>query len=76
MTSTKAVAAGVAAQFVIIASWLVTLVPGWMSVPEPVQSAVHSVVSAGIAAVFVYYSPANKQTVEANDTTTPPDSEP
>lgn len=65
MTASKATAAGIAAQFVIIADWVVTLVPGWASVPPTVQRAAQTLVSAGIAAAFVYYAPANKATVQA-----------
>lgn len=63
MTSSKAVAAGIAAQFVTIATWAIGLVPHWQAVPEPVQSAIYGLVSAGISATIVYFAPANKQTV-------------
>jgi len=69
MTSSKAVAAGIAAQFVIIANWLLTLIPYWMSVPEPVQSAMHGLVSAGIAGAVVYYAPANRTMAPETPTT-------
>jgi len=63
MTSSKAVAAGIAAQLVTIATWALSLIPRWQEIPDPVQSALYGLVSAGIAAAVVYYAPANQQIV-------------
>ena len=70
MTSSKAVAAGIAAQFVTIATWLLTLVPHWNVVPGPVQSAIYGLVSAGIAGAVVYYAPANARVINEEELST------
>ena len=60
MTSTKAVAGGIGGALVIIANWVLTLVPGWMDIPDEPKGAIVFLVSAGITAGLVYFSPANK----------------
>jgi hypothetical protein len=59
MTSAKAVAGGIAANLVTIALWLISLIPGWDTVPSEPQAAIIALVSAAIGAGVVYYAPAN-----------------
>jgi hypothetical protein len=63
MTATKAVAGGVAANFVTLCLWAISLIPGWDHVPPEPKAAIIALVSSGVAAAIVYYSPSNKQTV-------------
>lgn len=65
MTSSKAVAGGIAANIVTIALWAITTIPGWSSVPDEPKAAILALVSAAVGAAIVYYAPANKQTVDA-----------
>ena len=64
MTATKATAAAIAGNLVVIANWLLTLIPGWDTVPDQPQAAIIALVSAGIAAACVYFAPPNKQVVQ------------
>ena len=59
MTATKAVAGGVAANIVVIAVWLLTLIPGWMLVPDEPKAAIIALVSGAIGAAVVWLAPAN-----------------
>lgn len=58
-TATKAVAGGIGGALVIVANWLLTLIPGWALIPDEPRGAIVFLVSAGIAAVLVYFAPAN-----------------
>jgi hypothetical protein len=68
-TATKAVAGGIAANMVTIALWLLSLVPGWATVPDEPKAAIIALVSGAIGAAVVYYAPANatKVTTDATD---------
>lgn len=59
-TATKAVAGGIGGALVVIAEWLLTLIPGWAAIPEQPKGAITFLVAAGIASGLVYISPANK----------------
>ncbi len=63
MTSSKAVAAGIAANLVTIAVWALTLIPGWETLPAEPQRAVQALVVTAIGAGVVYFAPANRHTV-------------
>lgn len=63
MTATKAHAGGVAGALVVIANWLLTLIPGWAGVPDEPRGAITFLVSSGIVWLAVYYAPANQATV-------------
>jgi hypothetical protein len=63
MTATKAVAGGIAGALVVIADWLLTLIPGWEQIPAEPKGAISFLLSCGIAAGLVYIAPSNKQTV-------------
>lgn len=58
-TRSKAVSGGVAANLVLIAVWLLTLIPGWEMVPDVPKSAIVALVSGGIGYLSVFYAPAN-----------------
>ncbi len=58
-TASKAVAGGIGGALVIVANWLLTLIPGWMTMPDEPRGAIIFLVSAGIAAGMVYVAPAN-----------------
>lgn len=60
MTSTKAVAAGIAGNLIVVANWLLTIIPGWMMIPDEPRAAIIALVSGGIGALFVWYAPANR----------------
>lgn len=62
-TATKAVAGGVAANLVSIALWLMSLIPGWSSIPDEPKAAIIALVSGGIGFLVVYHSPANSRKV-------------
>jgi len=64
MTATKAIAGGVGGALVVIANWLLTLVPGWDQVPAEPKGAIAFLVSAGITSALVYFAPSNKATVD------------
>lgn len=61
MTSSKAIAAGVAGNVTVIAMWLLTQVPGWQTVPDEPRSAIQMLVVTAISAGLVYFAPANVQ---------------
>jgi hypothetical protein len=63
MTATKAVAGGVGGAVVVIANWLLTLIPGWQEIPDDPRGAIVFLVSTGITAACVYFAPANMQKV-------------
>ena len=63
VTATKAVAGGIGGALVVIADWLLTLIPGWEQIPEQPKGAITFLVATGITAGLVYVAPANKQTV-------------
>lgn len=65
-TSTKAVAGGIGGALVIIANWLLTLIPGWEGIPAEPRGAIAFLVSTGITAALVYYAPANALKVSVN----------
>jgi len=67
MTSTKAVAGGVGAYLATIAMWLLTLIPGWAEIPEEPKAAISALVIAGIGYGLVYWSPANRHTIDPGD---------
>lgn len=60
MTAGKAVAGGIGGALVIIAEWLLTLIPGWTAIPEQPKGAITFLVATGITAALVYVAPANK----------------
>jgi hypothetical protein len=60
-TSSKAVAGGVAANLIIVACWLLTLIPGWETVPFEPKAAIISLVVTAIGSGIVYFAPANRQ---------------
>lgn len=64
-TATKSVAAAISGPLVIIADWLMTLIPGWHAMPPNVQTACLTLVTTAIPALVVYHAPANKQVVES-----------
>jgi hypothetical protein len=59
MTSTKAVAGGIAANVVTIALWLLSLIPGWESIPTEPKAALIALVSTLVGAGIVYFAPPN-----------------
>ena len=63
MTASKAVAGGIAANVVTLSLWVISLIPGWDRVPQQPKAAIIALVSSGVAAAIVYFSPSNKQTV-------------
>lgn len=67
MTSTKAVAGGIAANLVTIALWLLTMIPGWEVIPAEPKAAIIALVSSAIGAAVVYYAPANSIKVAPQD---------
>jgi hypothetical protein len=71
MTATKANAGGVAGAVVVIANWLLTLVPGWMAVPDEPRGAITFLVSSGIVWLAVYLAPANEHTLPPVPATAP-----
>jgi hypothetical protein len=60
VTATKAVAGGVGGSLVVIANWLVTLIPGWSEIPDEPRGAIVFLLSTAITAGLVYYAPSNK----------------
>lgn len=60
MTTTKALAGGVAANVIIIALWLLELIPGWETVPMAPKAAIIELVIAGIGYGLVYVAPPNR----------------
>lgn len=67
MTATKAVAGGIAANVVTIVVWLLSLIPGWETIPAEPKSAIIALVVTGIGAGIVYFAPANKTVVEPDE---------
>jgi hypothetical protein len=67
MTSTKAIAGGIAANVITLILWMVSNIPGWNTVPDEPKAAIIALVSAGVGAAIVYFAPANRQTVAEND---------
>ena len=63
MTSTKAIAGGVAANIVTVILWAMSSIPGWDLVPEQPKAAIIALVSTGVGAAIVYFAPANQQTL-------------
>jgi hypothetical protein len=61
MTSSKAVAGGIAANVVTLALWAVSMIPGWNTVPDAPRSAIIAIVTSSVAAAIVYFAPSNKQ---------------
>ena len=59
-TSTKAVAGGIGGALVVIANWLLTMIPGWPTIPDEPRGAITFLVSVGITAALVYFAPANQ----------------
>lgn len=64
MTSTKAIAGGIAANVVTIALWLLTMIPGWESVPMEPKAAIVALVSTLVGAGIVYFAPPNSIKVD------------
>ena len=64
VTSSKAVAGGIGGALVVIADWLLTLIPGWDVIPEQPKGAITFLVASGITAALVYWAPANRQTIQ------------
>ena len=62
MTSTKAIAGGIAANIITIILWAISIIPGWKAVPDEPKAAILALVSAAVGAAIVYYAPANQQT--------------
>lgn len=58
-TSTKAVAGGIGANVVTIVLWGLSQIPGWEGVPLEPKAAIIALVSSGVGAAIVYFSPAN-----------------
>jgi hypothetical protein len=67
MTASKSVAAAVSGPVVVIADWLLTLIPGWAGMPSHVQTAFVTLVTTIIPAAIVYFAPANQWTVAVAD---------
>jgi len=63
MTSSKAIAGGIAANIISVILWAISNIPGWRTVPDEPRAAIIALVSAAVGAAIVYYAPANKQTV-------------
>lgn len=63
MTSSKAIGGAVSAQLVTVTLWLLTLIPGWDTVPDEPRMAIAALVLSGIGYLVVYYSPANRDTM-------------
>ena len=61
MTATKAVAGGIGGALVVIAEWLLTLVPGWEQIPAQPKGAISFLIASGITAGLVYFAPPNRQ---------------
>lgn len=57
----KAVAGGIAANLAVIATWAMSLIPGWAGIPDTPKAAMVTLVSTVIGAVVVYFSPSNSQ---------------
>jgi hypothetical protein len=64
MTSTKAVAGGIAANVVTIALWGISNIPGWDAVPDEPKAAIIALVSTAVGAALVYYAPPNRAITE------------
>jgi len=73
MTATKAVAGAIAANLVTIALWVLSLVPGWVAIPDEPKSAIIALVSTIIGAACVYYAPSNSVKVAQPMWTRPQD---
>ena len=65
MTASKAVAGGIAANFVTLALWAISMIPGWNTVPDEPRSAIIAIVTSAVAAAIVYFAPANRETQPA-----------
>lgn len=64
MTSTKAVAGGIAANVVTIALWGISQIPGWAGIPDEPKAAIIALVSTAVGAALVYYAPPNRAVSE------------
>jgi hypothetical protein len=64
MTSSKAVAAGIAAQLVVLAEWGLSELWFWSTMPPAPQAALLGLVVSGISAAVVYFAPANTRKVQ------------
>lgn len=64
MTSSKAIAAGIAGNLTVIAIWGLSQIPGWASIPDEPRSAIQMLVVSAISAGLVYFAPANTQKVQ------------
>lgn len=60
-TFTKANVAGVAGPLIIVATWLLTLIPRWAEIPDEPRGALVFLVSVVIGWTLVYLAPANQQ---------------
>lgn len=58
-TATKAVASGVGANLVVVAVWLLSLIPHWSSVPAAPQAAIQALVVTAIGFIVVFFAPPN-----------------
>ena len=59
ITSTKAVAGGVAANVITVALYAISLIPGWTNLPEAPKGALVALLTGAIGYAIVYFSPAN-----------------
>ena len=71
MTSSKAIAGGVSASMVTVANWLLTLIPGWATIPDEPRAALQFIVVTAIAAATVYLAPANAVKIRPTPLTPP-----
>jgi hypothetical protein len=69
MTSTKAIAGGIAANVVTIALWLLGMIPGWQGIPDEPKAALIALVSTLVGAGIVYFAPPNSAKVPMVQTT-------
>jgi hypothetical protein len=59
MTSSKAVYGGIAGALTTIATYFVSLIPGYSTLPERVDASIELLVAAAIVTVVVWLAPAN-----------------
>lgn len=59
MTSSKAIAGGIAGNLTVIVLWAISQIPGWATLPDEPRSALQWLVVTGISAGLVYFAPAN-----------------
>lgn len=65
MTSSKAVAGGIGGAIVVVINWLLTLIPGWATIPDEPRGAITYLASTLVVAGLVYAAPANARKADA-----------